>query len=191
MQTDSITWKARARVIKYNPETIIALTAELGHEPTGPELRYLESIGFIRPDEIVDIEGNAVVDVGKQRLGDLITGSGQAFTTARGVIGVGTSTSSTTGGMTALQGGSQLYKGLDGAPTSVVGLITSAATFTGSEANFAWEEWCLAAATAAPVTNSSFATATTSGTMLNRKAQSMGTKVSPAVWTLQTQVQVS
>jgi hypothetical protein len=185
MQHEGITWKMRAKVLKYEPETMARLTEKYGHEPTPNELRALETLGLIKPDDIVDVIGNALVNVGKQRLGDLITGSGQAFTTTRGMTGVGNSTTAVGGSDTALLGASQLYKALDGAPTSVTGVITASTTFTGSEANFAWEEWCWAIATASPVTNASFATATTSGVMVNRKVQSLGTKVLNAVWTLQ------
>ncbi|MFE7797071.1 hypothetical protein [Nocardia sp. NPDC057440] len=191
MQTDNVTWKMRARVLKYEPETIANLTDRFGHEPSGSELRALESLGLLAPDDIVDVIGNALVNVGKQRLSDLITGTGQAFTTSRGVTGVGNSTTAVGGSDVALLGASQLYKALDGAPTSVTGVITASTTFTGSDANFAWEEWCWAIATAAPVTNASFATATTSGVMVNRKVQSLGTKVSGAVWTLQATATIS
>lgn len=188
---ETIKWAMRADVLKYSPDTMLELNARFGHELTGPELRSLELTRFIKPDEITTVVGNALVDVGKQRLSDLITGTGQAFTTARGVTGVGNGTAATTSGMVALQGASQYYKALDGAPSSVTGVITASTTYTGADANFAWEEWCWAVATAAPVASATFATATTSGIMVNRKIQTLGTKAVNAVWTLQAQVTVS
>lgn len=188
---DSLLWTPIVRVIKYNSDTVADLIAELGKEPCGSELRAMEDEGRIAPDEVVEVEGNALVNTGLQRLGDLIIGTGQAFTTTRGVSGVGNGTAATTSGMTALQGASQLYKALDGAPTSVTGVLSAATTYGTSEANFAWEEWCWAIATATPVTSATFNTATTSGIMVNRKAQALGTKASGAVWTLQATITLS
>jgi len=193
VQTDTIKWNMRATVIKYDPGSVERITRMLGHEPTGPDLRRLESLALIEPDDVVDVIGNAVLDAGKQRLGDLITGTGSpvAFSATRGVTGVGNGTTGNTSGMTALQGASQFYKGLDGAPSSLTGVISASATFTAAEGNFAWEEWCWAIATAAPVASSSFSTATTSGVIINRKVQSLGTKANGAVWTLAAQVSLS
>lgn len=191
MQEDGITWEAQATVIKYNPETIEALTEQYGVTPDAAMLRELEATGAIQPDDVITVVGNAVLNVGKQRLSDLITGSGQAFTTTRGMTGVGDGTTANTGSETALGGASQLYKALDSAPTSATGVITAATTFIGSDANFHWQEWCWAIATATPVTSATFATATTSGVIVNRKVQDLGTKASGAVWTLQAQVTLS
>jgi hypothetical protein len=186
-QLDTIKWSPVAEVFKYNPQTVRDFIAEFGFEPTKADFDLLG----VAHDDYVRSEGNALVNAGLQRLSDLITGTGQAFTTTRGMSGVGNSTTATTGVMTALQGASQLYKALDGAPGSAVGVISGSTTYQTGEANFAWEEWCWAISTAAPVTNASFATATTSGVMLNRKVQALGTKASGAVWTLQATITLS
>lgn len=193
MSNDTLKWWPTIQVIKYDPSSARAIARDLGHEPTGPELREMERLGLIVPDDIVHAEGNQLVTVGLDRIGDLIVadGSPQAFTASRGVGGVGNGTGSFSAAHTALQGASQYYKGIDGAPSSANGVITASTTFTGSDANFAWEEWCWAIATAAPVANASFATATTSGVMLNRKVQTLGTKASGATWTLQATVTLS
>lgn len=190
MQTDKIEWKMHARVLKYEPGQVLAAEAKLGRKLTVADVHRMSGSGLLVPDDIVEIPGNATVDVGKQRLGDLFTGTGQAFTTARGVTGVGNSSTANASNMTALQGASQFYKGLDGAPNSVTGSVSASTTFLGSEANFDWNEWCWAIATAAPTANASFATATTSGVMINRKVQTLGTKAVNAVWTLAASVSI-
>lgn len=189
MRKETIKWSPVIRVEKFHDVTEVA--AALGRNLTVEDVHRLRREGVLRPDDVVEVEGNALVTAGRQRLSDLITGSGQAFTTTRGMIGVGNGNAATTAGMTALQGASQLYKAIDGAPGSSSGVITAAATFLAGEASFAWEEWCMAVAAAAPVTNSSFNTATSSGVMLNRKAEALGTKGSTAVWTLSVTATIS
>lgn len=189
--TDVINWDMRAQVIKYEPPQVRAIEEELQRELTVADVQRLVASGELIPDDVVDVIGNAVVNVGKTRLADLIIGSGAtAFNGSRAVTGVGNGTAATTGSETALVGASQYYQAPDGAPTNTSGVVSASTTFTGSNANFAWEEWCWAIATAAPVASSSFTTATTSGVMLNRKAQTLGTKASGAVWTLVASVSV-
>lgn len=191
---DTIRWVPLVHILKYDPSTVRELTEYLGHEPTGPELRWLEEHDSLAPDDVAESVGNALVNGGLQRIGDLIIGTGgAAFSKSpdRGVGGVGNSTTAFSAGQTALQGANQFYKALDAAPTSSTGQISANVTFQTGEGNFAWEEWCWAVSTATPVSSSSFNTATSTGTMLNRKVQSLGTKASGAVWTLQATVTLS
>lgn len=191
MSNDSIKWWPTIEVIKYNPDTCRDLTDYLGYAPQAADLRRMELTEGLVPDDILVVEGNALVTVGQQRLSDLVIGTGQAFTTTRGMTGVGDSATAWGAGNTALLGTNQYYQALDGAPTSVNGTITAATTYTSGNANFVWNEWCWAIATATPVSSASFTTATTTGVMFNRKVQSLGTKASGAVWTLQASVAIS
>lgn len=191
---DSIKWHPVVRVLKYHPDTVqdIIRTYKLEGEPTGPMLRYFEEHHGLVPDDVFVAEGNSLVTTGLQRLGDLFTGSGTAFTSSRGMTGVGDSSTATTAGMTSLQAGTNTYyKALDGSPSSSSGVISGTTTFQTSEANYAWNEWCWCIATTTPVSSSSFSTATTSGIMVNRKVQSLGTKTSGAIWALQATITIS
>lgn len=178
--TDSITWHPEVVVNKWSPETVREATAFLGHEPNSVELMALTGA----PDDTAYASGNQLVTVGLARIGDLIIGTGaQAFTASRGVVGVGTSTTAFSAAHTALQG-TAYYTGVTTGPSNTNGAITATADFSSGVANHAWEEWCWAVATAAVVPSTSFTTATTTGVMLNRKVQSLGTKASGALWTL-------
>jgi hypothetical protein len=183
MAEEVYNWNMRAKVLKYDGELVRNFVATHGFEPKQADF---EAYGILPTDE-VEIDGNGLLNGGKQRISDLITGTGspQAFNLARGVAGVGNGTGGFSAAHTSLQGASQYYLGLDAAPTSVTGVITASATFGAGIAEFTWEEWGWAIATAAPVPNASFATATTSGVMLNRKLQTLGGKSGGAVWVLQ------
>ncbi|USC17027.1 hypothetical protein [Rhodococcus sp. 11-3] len=192
---ESIKWTPEIRVIKYNPDTVRELTDYLGHEPTGPELRELERVGAIVPDDIAEAVGNSLVTAGLARLTNLITGGGGgAFNNAKGIIGVGNSNTATTVGMVDLQGASKYYEDLEaGSPSTNNGAITASALFGSADGNFAWEEWCFAIANNADVTPAAtLAGAGGAGSViLNRKVASLGTKSSGASWTLQATVTLS
>jgi hypothetical protein len=187
---DSIKWTPKATILKYGPEAVATIAATLGHEPTGPELRYLEEHEGLAPDEILVVDGNLLTTAGLNRITNLIIGGGgQAFTNSRAAIGVGDSSTAATVSDAALGGNSSTHswwQGPDAAnPTQANGVITCNATFASADGNFAWNEWGWGIATAAVSANAVFNTATTTGVLLNHKVQSLGTKVSGAVWTLQ------
>jgi hypothetical protein len=195
MHKEAVNWRMRAKVIKYEPDTMAYIKDRFGVDPdqenVGLALRHLEAKKLITPDDVLYVPGNGLTTVGAQRVSDLLTSNTpKPFSAAWGVAGVGTSTTAFSTAQTALLG-TAYYQGLDSAPGSANGVITAYSTFTGSNANHAWEEWCWAIATATPVASTNFNTATTTGTMLNRKAQSMGTKVSTAVWTLAAQATIA
>jgi hypothetical protein len=189
-QTDSMKWWPRVTVQKWNPETVREITAFLGHEPNSMELMALTGA----PDEITEGEGNALTTAGLQRVTSLITSNTpKPFSNTYGMAGVGDSSAAFAVGQTTLQGTS-FYVGLNASmpvqPT-VAGAISATADFSGTQANYIWNEWCWAIATTTPVANATFATATTGGVMLNRAIQNLGTKASGAVWTLSAQVTIT
>lgn len=99
---------------------------------------------------------------------------GTAFTTyanANAYIGVGDSTQAFAATDTDLIASSnKLRVGMDSTyPTLATNVITFRSTFSTSQANFAWQEW--------GVFNAS-----SSGTLLCRKVESLGTKANTQSW---------
>lgn len=195
--TDGIKWHAFAKVLKYDPDTVAEITRVLGHEPVGADLRWLEEHEGLRPDGIAEADGNLLTTAGLNRITNLIIGGGgQALTTSRSMAGVGDGTTAaavTDGDLSAAAGSThRWFQAMDASnPTQSNGVLTGNTTFATGDGNFAWQEWCWAIATAAPVASAVFSTATTTGVMLNHKVQSLGTKVSGAVWTLQATITLS
>lgn len=101
------------------------------------------------------------------------------FNSANAHLGVGDGTTAFNATQTDLQGVNKLRKAMDaGYPTRSGNIMTFRATFGGTEANFAWNEW------------GTF-NASTGGTMLNRKVESLGTKASGATWVLTVQITIT
>lgn len=93
------------------------------------------------------------------------------FSNANAYIGVGDGATAFAVGQTDLQAATnKLRKAMDATyPTQAANVITFRSTFGTAEANFAWNEW--------GVFNAS-----SGGTMLNRKVESLGTKTSAQSW---------
>lgn len=100
-----------------------------------------------------------------------IGGSVTAFNNTNSYIGVGDSTTAFSTADTDLKAASnKLRKAMDATyPSGGSNVITFRSTFGTSDANFAWQEW--------GVFNAS-----TAGTMLSRKVESLGTKTSAQTW---------
>ncbi len=188
---DGISWYPRILVKKYDPDTVAALAAELGREPTSGDLVGVE------PDDVVPDEGNQLVTVGLARLGNLIIGSGAAaFTQSQAILGVGSSSTAFALAQTALQGDGSTttawYQGADASSVSQTnGVISAQATISGSNGNFAWNEWCWGIATGTLTAGGTLASVGTSPVMLNRKVVSLGTKANGAIWVLQSSITLS
>lgn len=195
-QRDTIKWHPKVRVIKYNAEQTAALTAMLGHAPDGPELRELEALGEIQPDEVTPwFEGNVLVTVGLTRIIKLIAGEAvDPFNFAKGIVGVGSSNTAGAPGDTNLLGASKYFEDLDAAPnTATAGVLSASATFIGGVAEFSWQEWCIGVAANADVTPAATLSGAGGATsiILNRKAQDLGIKGANSTWTLQMSVTLS
>lgn len=194
---DSLTWHPEVQVWKYEPDTIADLTARLGHEPSGVELRYLERMEGLKPDDVAYASGNLLVTNGLNRITNLIIGGGAAaFTHAQAIVGVGSSTTAATVSDVALGGdgstSTAYYQNADATyPTQSGGVLTCNCTYGTGVANFAWQEWCWAIATGTLTAGGTLSSVGTSPVMLNHKIQSLGTKASGAVWTLNAQVTIS
>lgn len=195
--TEGLSWRMEARAIQYDPDTVAWITARLGHEPSGPELRELEAAGVISPDRITEADGNLVTTAGLNRITSLIIGAGgQALTNSRLVVGVGDGSTAAALGDTDLSAAAgsthRWIQGVDASyPTQNNGVITVNSTFQSADGAFTWSEWAWGVATAAVVPSSVWATATTSGIMVNHKIQSLGAKATGSVFTHQATLTLS
>jgi hypothetical protein len=141
----------------------------------------------VKPEEVEEYRGNLLLyggaDVLWLGLRDGLSAStnlaNTKFNNANAGIRVSTSNTAAAASQTNIQGTTKYTKGMDatypthttGTGTSTCAVITFKATFTTSQANFAWNEWGIVNRTAQ-----------TGGRMLNRKVQSLGTKTSAATW---------
>ena len=189
-----------AKVAKYDGDTVRFLARKAGIDvnEVGDALHPLEMFLDRRymsgPDEITDAGHNLLTTVGLARLTGLLTATGglQAATQAQTMVGVGDTNTAAVVGNTdlgAATGSTHRYiQAADVANFGVVnGVWTAYATYTAANADFAWAEWAygIATGTLTPGTGSWTSIAATSSVMLNHAIAALGTKVSPAVWTLQ------
>lgn len=125
----------------------------------------------VKPWEVVEGDYNAMVDNGINALLLLLVGGGgTAFNAANAYLGVGSSTTAWNTTQTALT--TQLARVGMKATYPVTGTKkqTFASDFVGASGDGAWQEWGIFNASSA-------------GTMLSRKVESLGTK-SGGTWTL-------
>ncbi len=119
------------------------------------------------------IDGNMLLNEGINALWTLAAGGSEtAYNNANAELGVGDSSAAEAATQTDLQAASnKLFKAMDASyPTyGTSQKITFRATFTGSEANFAWNEFSVRNGNAA-------------NKNLNRKVSSQGTKTSGQTW---------
>ena len=114
----------------------------------------------------------AVTDAGRNfMVASTVAAASTPFNNANSYIGVGDSTTAYAAGQTDLQAATnKLRVAMDATyPQTATNVVTFRSTFGTSQANFAWQEW--------GVFNASSA-----GTMLNRKVESLGTKTSAQTW---------
>ena len=132
-----------------------------------------------KPYEVIEGEGNCLLNVGIDEMWDLIVGdSANHFNNANTQIGVGDSNTAANATQTDLQATTnKTYKGMEtGYPTSTSQKATFKASFGASEANYTWNEWVVKHAS--------------SGKCLNRKVDALGTK-SSGTWTLEVSITLS
>lgn len=168
LQRDSGLWHARTRLEKYEGDIA--------------EFDPVEFLRRRRPYEVIEDEGNLLVNAGINALEQLLAGTGSptAFNAANAYIGVGDSSTAASAAQTDLQASSnKLRKAMDSTyPLQASQVMTWKATFASADANFAWAEWAVFNAAAA-------------GTMLNRKVQDNGTKAAGSSWAFTVTVTIS
>ena len=140
------------------------------------------------PDDTVSVEDNLLLNLGIGNLLDLLCGIGSVTVYGTGsYIGVGTSTTSAVATHTGLQAGTSArdYQSMESTFPSRSGqTMTWKSVWGSAEGNFAWEEWSIRSA-------SSGTGGEDTGTALNRKVASLGTKASGSEWTLTVTITVS
>lgn len=100
------------------------------------------------------------------------SGSPTFFTNANAYLGAGDGNTAFNVAQTDLQGTNKYRQAMEATyPTISTNVLTFRSLFATGNANYAWEEW------------GTF-NASSSGTMLNRKVESLGTKTSAASWQL-------
>jgi len=163
-------WLCRYRLSKYHQDI----------EPCrGREDEFHQ---LFQPYEVIEGEGNCLLNTGIDEIWDLVTGAvsgaSHIFDNAAAQIGVGDSNTAADATQTDLQAATnKTYKGMEsGYPTSTSQKATFKASFGSSEANYAWEEWVVKQST--------------SSICLNRKVESLGTK-STGTWTLEVEISLS
>lgn len=185
-QRDHGTWHAHATIYKYGADKADAARARAGIP--NPSLDLLHTMGFA-PDEILEVDGNLLTTAGLTRLTGLFIGTGSlvAFDNSHAFIGVGTSSTAATVGDTALGSNASSnawYRPVDASyPAASGGVISMNATFGGSDANFAWNEWGAGiSGSSSPTPANAIASVGTSPILVNHKIQSMGTKGTGTIW---------
>jgi len=166
---DAAQWKCRYRLEKRESDINAFRSPE-------ERLAFLENT---KPCEVIEGEGNCLLNAGIDEMWDLIVGdSANHFNNASTQIGVGDSNTAAAPTQTDLQAATnKTYKGMEtGYPTSTSQKATFKASFGASEANYTWNEWVVKQATSAKC--------------LNRKVDALGTK-SSGTWTLEVSITLS
>ena len=192
LRHEGINWHAHAMVEKFSPDQTAWAARKSGL--VEPKATLLRALCGDPEDGIAEQDGNLLVTVGLNNITELIIGSGGiSLDQAHTIAGVGASTANSPAvGDTALtddNSANAYYQNVDAGsnPSQSNGVITATCTFTGSNANFAWNEWCLAVTSGSITAGTHLsAMASPSPTMINHKMYSsgLGTKSSGASWVL-------
>lgn len=212
--TQGIPWRPVSRVEKYSADQTAWARRRLGAELSWGRRVIVRALGiavpvlhgdwlrelFAEPEcGIACDEGNLVTEVGLVNLALLLTGGGYPLTPGRTVFGVGTD------GETAASPrhvhlanavgeghGRSWYRPMDpGFPSPEGAGLTGQATFTESEANWGWHEWCWASGEPelqpGPVLRQCFGG---EHAMLNRRAPAagFGLKEAGVAWVFRTEI---
>jgi hypothetical protein len=132
-----------------------------------------EDVARGTPYEVLESGPNLLLTAGATLMWSLVCGAGgTALNSSNAYLCVGDSNTAASVGQTDLQAVTNKVRVLvDGAPTLSTNQAVFAATFGYSTGNFQWREWGVA-------------NASTSGTLLNRFVEDLGTKTSAAIWVL-------
>lgn len=158
---------------------------------------FLREFG-VDPDDAIFVPGNLLVNEGIGRLLDMLTGvvsnqvAGNPYSNTNAFVGVGDSATAEAATQVELQAATnRFYKGMNATYPVSPGSNGAQSRdwrsdFTTAEANWAWQEWTIAAG----ATTASGAGFTNGTTNLNRKVQSLGTKTT-GTWTMTGTVTIS
>ena len=167
---DLANWLCRYRLSKYRQDI----------EPYRD--REHEFHQLFKPYEVIEGEGNCLLNSGIDEIWDLITGvvsgNDHIYDNSYAQIGVGDSDTAAAATQTDLQAATnKTDKGMEGGyPTSTSQKATFKASFGNDDANHTWNEWVVKQST--------------STKCLNRKVENLGTKTS-GTWTLEVSITLS
>lgn len=156
-------WKVKFRVEKR-------------HGDIDKAIDRLEWLKNTVPYEVLEGEGNLLLNVGCDIIWDLVVGdSALHFDNTNATIGVGDSSTAAAATQTDLQAATnKTYKAMEATyPLSTTQAVTFKSSFGASDANYAWNEWVVKRTTC-----------------LNRKVESLGTKAG-GTWTLEVTITLS
>ena len=162
LNADGIKWHCKTKIMKYKSER-----------------DYIKN----NPYEVVDIDGNTALDVGLNKIWNLVAGDNTyPLSSAYSHIGIGNSSAAALRSQTGLLGSQTSYKSMDqqsgnSYPVIEDNIITFRAKFGPRDANFAWNEWGIL---------NGDPTVRTDGSVVqfNRKVQPMGTKEAGSTWVI-------
>jgi hypothetical protein len=175
---DKVSWRSVWRIAKFK-DAYGTIASMLQHGANVEDVARQFPEAFLGEDRF---EGNIALNEGLQLLINLIagTGTGTPWNAANAYLGVGDGTTAESADQTGLQGTNKQYKAMDsGYPTRTNQTCEWRATFAGTDANFAWNEFTVANGNSDAAVN------------LNRKVVSKGTKSSGETWTLSLQITFS
>jgi hypothetical protein len=164
---ESASWLCRFKLSKYREDI---------EDYRGREDEFHR---LFQPCEVIQREGNLLLNSGIDEIWDLVTGaSTDYYDSTNAQIGIGDSSTAADPSQTDLQAATnKTYKGMEsGYPTSTTQKVTFKSSFGSSEANYAWNEWVVKQSSSA--------------VCLNRKVESLGTK-SAGTWTLEVDITLS
>lgn len=166
--TEKATWNVKTKVLKYEEDIT-------PFEKDGNEAEFHK---LYEPYEVVELEGNCLLNTGIDEIWDLVGGgSANHFDNTNSRIGVGDSSTAADPAQTDLLGSNKTYKAMEATyPTSTTQQMTFKSSFGSGDANYNWEEWV--------VKNNA------SSICMNRKVESLGTK-STGTWTLEVDITLS
>jgi hypothetical protein len=168
-KTDIAQWKCRYRLEKRHGDIDACLT---------PEGRLAFLLNTV-PYEVIEGEGNCLLNTGIDEMWDLIVGdSANHFSSTKATIGVGDSATAAAATQTDLLAASNKdYHAMEATyPTSTTQKVTFKASFGSGHAAYAWAEWVVKQSDSA--------------ICLNRKVDALGTK-SSGTWTLEVTITLS
>ena len=145
-------------------------------------ISIFESKLLWRNDEYATKFMAALTNAGRNIITQYIVNSGSptSFANANAYLGVGDSSTAFAAAQTDLQASSNKYRQAmeSSYPTIATNVLTFRSLFATGNGNFAWAEW--------GVFNAS-----SSGTMLSRKVESLGTKTSAQSWQLDAAITIN
>lgn len=141
----------------------------------------------IEPFEVVEFEHNGILNEGATAIWDLVIGGTTTnYSNTNGYVGVGDSSAVYADTQTGLQAATNyLAKGMDAGYPQVPATrkMDWRGTYGGTEANWAWEEFCVANGTGIEEGGAD--------DLLNRTVSSQGTKTSGQTWVLTITLEVA